>query len=182
MEERKGDAIDQGSRIKGNSFWKLRSKHGRPKIFSTPEILKKEAFKYFAFCDDNPLQEEKVLADGSKVNVNLMRAYTRQGLEYFLKIGNGTWENYKSRKEFKEVIEEIEQVIYNQKFQGAAAGLLNANIISRDLGLVDKQTMELSKAPPRDYSMLTDEELQLLAHIENKMLNGKEAQYLPGTV
>jgi hypothetical protein len=170
------------SRIKGNTFWKLRSKHGPGKIFSTPDILRKEAYKYFEWCDTHPLQEEKVLADGSKVDVNLMRAYTLRGLELFLKIGNGTWENYRKRPEFKEVIEEIEKIIYVQKLTGAAANLLNGNIISRELGLVDKQTMELSKAPLRDYSMLTDDELKMLAHIENKMLNGKEAQYLPGVI
>jgi hypothetical protein len=33
---------------------------------------------------------------------------------------------------------EIEKVIYNQKFTGAAADLLNSNIIARELGLSDK--------------------------------------------
>ena len=37
------------------------------------------------------------------------------------------------------VIERIEQTVYSQKFEGAAAGLLNANIIARDLGLADRR-------------------------------------------
>ena len=41
-------------------------------------------------------------------------------------------------KDFSTIISRIEEVIYNQKFQGAAADLLNANIISRELGLADK--------------------------------------------
>ena len=40
------------------------------------------------------------------------------------------------------VIDDIEKIIYRQKFEGAAAGLLNANIIARDLGLRDKQDVD----------------------------------------
>jgi len=47
-------------------------------------------------------------------------------------------------KDFNTVIDQIEQTIYNQKFQGASGNLLNANIIARDLGLVDKQETEHS--------------------------------------
>jgi hypothetical protein len=32
----------------------------------------------------------------------------------------------------------IEDIIYNQKFEGAAAGLLKENIIARELGLKDQ--------------------------------------------
>ena len=32
----------------------------------------------------------------------------------------------------------MEEIIRQQKFEGAAANLLNANIIARDLGLADK--------------------------------------------
>ena len=35
-----------------------------------------------------------------------------------------------------------EEIIYNQKFTGAAADLLNPNIIARELGLADKQQNE----------------------------------------
>ncbi len=41
-------------------------------------------------------------------------------------------------KDLSEIVAKAEEVIYSQKFAGAAADLLNANIISRDLGLADK--------------------------------------------
>jgi hypothetical protein len=41
--------------------------------------------------------------------------------------------------DFSQIIARIENVIYSQKFTAAAAGLLNANIIARELGLADKQ-------------------------------------------
>ena len=45
-------------------------------------------------------------------------------------------------KDFSFVVTRIRETIYNQKFSGAAAGFLNANIIARDLGL--KDTTELN--------------------------------------
>ncbi|PHR23570.1 MAG: DNA-packaging protein [Desulfotalea sp.] len=127
---------------KGNQFWKQRSKHGRDKIFSSPEILWEEACKYFEWIDENPLQESKIFngRDGiDKDTIDIMRAYTWDGLELFL--GIDSLREYKTNpdyKDFSQVITRVGKIIYNQKFEGAAAGLLNANIIARDLGLTDK--------------------------------------------
>ena len=45
-------------------------------------------------------------------------------------------------KDFITIIAEIDEIIYNQKYSGAAADLLNANIIARDLSLVDKTSSD----------------------------------------
>jgi len=48
-------------------------------------------------------------------------------------------ESYKAKGEgWAEAVELVEQAIYNQKFEYAAAGLMNATIIARDLGLAEK--------------------------------------------
>jgi hypothetical protein len=39
-------------------------------------------------------------------------------------------------------IERAESVIYTQKFTGAAANLLNANLVARELGLADKTELQ----------------------------------------
>jgi hypothetical protein len=36
---------------KGNEFWKLRSKHGRDKLFATPELFWQAALEYFQWND-----------------------------------------------------------------------------------------------------------------------------------
>ena len=41
----------------GNEFWKLRSKHGRDKLFQSPELLWDAAEEYFQWSVDNPLIE-----------------------------------------------------------------------------------------------------------------------------
>ena len=63
---------------------------------------------------------------------------TIDGLSRFLHINYNTWLLYKKREDFIEVTRDIESVIYEQKFTGASADLLNSNIIARDLGLIDK--------------------------------------------
>jgi hypothetical protein len=53
-------------------------------------------------------------------------------------------QNNKDSKDFMPIITRIKEIIYNQKFSGAAAGFFNANIIARDLGLSDKVNNEHS--------------------------------------
>lgn len=73
-----------------------------------------------------------------------MRAMTLDGLHLFLGITDQTWINYREREDFLEVTTTIDKAIRSQKFAGAAADLLNANIIARDLGLKDASTNEHS--------------------------------------
>ena len=127
---------------KGNQFWKKRAKHGRDKIFSEPEHLWTACQEYFEWVEDNPLQEEKVFHAAGQItraDVSKMRAMTIGGLCIFLDIDHTTWGDYRKQQDFSSVITRAEGIIRDQKFSGAAADLLNANIIARDLGLRDKQ-------------------------------------------
>jgi len=130
---------------RGNQFWKLRSEHGRDKLFETPELLWDTACEYFQWCDDNPLSEEKAFAyqgEITKTSLSKMRAYTLTALCLYIDCTESYFRTFKSvstekDKDFLTVISRIEKTIYDQKFTGAAADLLNANIIARDLGLKD---------------------------------------------
>lgn len=138
---------------KGNQFWKLRSKHGRDKLFETPELLWQSACEYFQWCDENPLKEEKLFHYQGEVkskDISKLRAYTLTGLCLYLDCTEDYFRSFKSQdrkkeKDFITVITRIERVIFNQKFTGASADLLNANIISRDLGLIDKKEVEVKQ-------------------------------------
>lgn len=128
----------------GNQFWKQRSKHGRDKIFTSPDLLWEAACEYFEWCDTHKLIEIDFRGkDASEVELPKMRAFTWEGLELFIDIHS--LRDYKSNpdyKDFSHVITRIEKIIYNQKFTGAAAGFLNPNIIARDLGLADKKEID----------------------------------------
>lgn len=140
---------------KGNQYWKQRSKHGRDKLFKTPELLLEAANDYFQFVEDNPFykSEAKVVSlgqgEGSEVqivNIPVKRPFTLIGLCLYLDVNQEYFNRFEGNldlekeidKDFNRVIKYIRDTIYNQKFEGAASNFFNANIIARDLGLIDK--------------------------------------------
>jgi hypothetical protein len=140
----------------GNQFWKLRSKHGRDKLFKTPELLWDAACEYFQWCIDNPFEEELAFhAQGiiTKTFVTKLRPFTMQGLTAYLDCNTVYFNHFetsikdntdKNSKDFCKVVTRIRETIYNQKFSGAASGFFNANIIARDLGLQDKSELAVT--------------------------------------
>lgn len=135
---------------KGNKYWQFREKHGRDYKYTSSKLWE-EAIKYFDWVENNPLLEQKLFAfQGvvTKENVNKMRAMTISGFCLFADICEKTFANYRDEKDFIQVITRIERIIYSQKFEGAAADLLNPNIIARDLGLKEKSEVENINTQP----------------------------------
>jgi len=130
----------------GNQFWRLRSKHGKDKLFTSPELMWEAACEYFEWCEANPLYETKAFSFQGEIittELPIMRAMTLSQLCFYLNCSESYFRTFKSTlkeadKDYLTVIDEIEKTIYNQKFQGAAGNLLNGNIISRDLGLKEQ--------------------------------------------
>jgi len=153
----------------GNRFWEVRSSHGRSPIFESPDALWNACCEYFAWVEENPLQEEKIFQYQGMIvrdTAAKMRAMTIGGLCIFLDISKKTWDNYSDRQDFFAVTTQVEEIIRNQKFSGAAADLLNANIIARDLGLADKSELTGKAGGPIIHASLPPDEAYKL------MLNG----------
>jgi hypothetical protein len=140
----------------GNEFWKLRSKHGRDKLFESPELLWEAACEYFEWCQNNPLYEvDFVGKDATEVEKPKMRAFTMQGLCRYLECNTVYFNQFESSlkdksdevsKDFSKIATRIRETIFEQKFTGAAAGFLNANLIARELGISDKQDINANVA------------------------------------
>lgn len=159
---------NNGRFVAGNHFWEARSSHGRSPIFASADDLWAACVEYFQWVEDNPLKEEKVFngKDGIvRADIAKMRAMTIAGLCIFLDIDRKTWVAYAGRPDFSPITTRAEEIIYSQKFAGAAADLLNANIIARDLGLADK-----SEANQKTTHEVGDSVSALLERIAN---NGK---------
>jgi hypothetical protein len=150
---------------RANQFWKLRSKHGRKKIFTTPAILWLAATEYFQWCDNNPwikkeqLKKSVITKDKngneqvhSIADIPTARPYTLTGLCIYLDVNTQYFTDFKDalkpkdgekmckkNKDYSIVITRIEEIIRTHKFEGAAVGAFNANIIARDLGMADKK-------------------------------------------
>lgn len=162
---------------KKNQFWKLRAKHGRDKLFKTPKLLLDAAEEYFQWIEDNPLKEAVLVAKGIVINkgkqnektvysteLPKMRPFTITGLCLYLDCNQryfGQFEKalegktdkemtdkeIKISKDFSTIITRIRETIYTQKFEGAASGFLQPNIIARDLGLRDKSDITSDDKP-----------------------------------
>lgn len=175
---------------KGNQFWKLRSKHGRDKLFASPELMWQAACEYFEWCDQNPLVKTEQLKKAAvvmdfdtleettmyTVDIPTARPYTLHGLCHYLDCDTSYFAVFKSRLSEKEkadengffkVITRVEEIIYRQKFEGAAIGAFNANIIARDLGLVEKKdiTATTEAKVEIDYTKLSDGALEEIAKL-----------------
>lgn len=154
---------------KGNQFWKARSKHGANPKFDSADDLWSAACEYFEWVEDNPLNEEKLFSyqgDISKGTIQKMRAMTVSGLCLFIDIDQSTWEEYRKREDLSRVCKRVDSIIYNQKFQGASADLLNPSIIARDLGLTDKQDVNTTHT----FGQMTDTELEnRIKTLENEL-------------
>lgn len=133
---------------KGNQFWKVRSSHGVEAIFTEPDKMWDSACEYFEWVDDNPWEkvETRTKVNGEEYTTTpTERPYTIGGLCVFLGVHTKYLNNFKTtktyieNKDFADIITRIEEIIYTQKFEGAAVGAFNATIMSRELGLTDKQ-------------------------------------------
>jgi hypothetical protein len=147
----------------GNKFWEARSSHGRAPIFESPEDLHKACNEYFEWCHENPLYEMKPFVINGEVvqePVYKPRAFTLGGLCVFLDIDRKTWDNYRDKDGFFLVTRNISENIRDQKFVGAAAGLFNANIIARDLGL--REATESKVEVTHTLSKMSEDELDNL--------------------
>ena len=143
---------------KGNQFWKVRSSHGAKPKFANGEDLWNACTEYFEWIEENPIQEEKLFAyqgDVTRDVIFKMRAMTISGLCLFLDVDQSTWEEWRKREDLSRVCKQVDTIIYNQKFQGAAADMFNANIIARDLGLTDRQQVDNAHT----FSQMTDDEV-----------------------
>lgn len=158
---------------KGNRFWRARAKHGRGTAFKDANHLWESACEYFEWVEDNPLMEAKAFSFQGESwieNIPKMRAMTIEGLCIFLGVNSKYLSQFESDldlscqkdKDFSHVINDIREIIKTQKFTGAAADLLNANIIARDLGLSDKKELEHGGTinnvnySPEDYKKAQD--------------------------
>jgi hypothetical protein len=152
---------------KGNQFWRLRSSHGRDKLFETPELLWEAAGEYFNWCDSHPWykvqpnrssqpayykEDEDPKEPEKLIKIPQVIPYTLSGLCLYLDASERYWSNFRTETakklkdnpkdelshDFMQVIDRVETIIKTQKLTGAAVGAFNANIVSRELGMADK--------------------------------------------
>ena len=127
---------------KGNSFWRQRSKHGRDKLFETPELLWQAAQEYFDSCDSNPwVKTETTVSEKGTYSKEIptQRPYTRAGMYLYFDCSENWMREFKKTCtfDFLRVIERIENIIDNQQIDGAMVGVFKENLVARLQGVAE---------------------------------------------
>lgn len=129
-------------------FEKAISRLGAPRKYETPEDLAADILEYFKSIESDALEEDVLFHSNGIVTRDVKRhprAMTLGSLFLHLGIDITVWLAWKKeRPDLSNVLAQTEHAIREQKFEGAAAGLFNANIIARDLGLRDNVSNEIT--------------------------------------
>jgi hypothetical protein len=127
---------------------------GRPRTFTVEEFS--QAWDdYFNWVDNNPWYKNEAIKAGENagmiIKIPTARPYSEIGFCAYNDLGEHYINQLAKSLEGRED-EESQQFSYiltrarakckSQKFEGAAVGAFNANIIARDLGLADKNQVD----------------------------------------
>lgn len=131
-------------------------------VFDCPQTLWELACDFFEQCDQNPLITEDFIKGGDKggqkVKLEKARVYTWEGLDEYCRsrgfpsltdirhdLRNHKAYTYTS---FTPMLALIESIIRRQKFEGVVAGIFNAPVLIRDLGLTEKSEVNVVVEQP----------------------------------
>ncbi|MCC8089120.1 MAG: DNA-packaging protein [Rikenellaceae bacterium] len=141
-------------RLTGNQLWKLRTKHGRDRLFGDAALLWDEACKYFDWADRHPREKVELVkykGEASEAEVPLGRMYSMHELTVYLGVSGSYFRTAKgelrekiekgkataAEVELLETIERIEGVIQADQISGAAVGIYATQLVNRLNGLSD---------------------------------------------
>lgn len=124
-------------------FWQRRPDKAR--VFETPDDLRDAAIEAFNWLHRHPKRRALTFHHKGVVTKTFEtceRPFTFNALAMRMGVSYQCLDGYRKRPGFEEVMAWIDDVIFVQKFEGAATGLLNSNFIARDLGLADKSEVK----------------------------------------
>lgn len=128
-----------------------------------PEQLFQLVIGYFEWAESTPLNTPEtanfqgVVGQGQALKI---RPFTNHALCLYLNISGSTWQKWRTDPEFMDVVEFADEVIREQKFSGAAAGVFNAGFIMKDLNM-DNSTVKSIGDPDQPLHVKTDTDINL---------------------
>lgn len=156
--------------VDGGNFKKLYNK-SYGEIFSetsrhsmTPEHVHKLAISYFEWAESSAIKAAETAAFQGRVGeskVHKVRVFTWNGLRLFVGISDSVVTKWRKDEAYAPVIEFIDTVIYEQKFQLAANGIINAGFIGKEMGIdkpatINVETSNNSSATVNDAAALKE--------------------------
>lgn len=140
--------------------------------FNSPEELWSAAQAYFEWASWSPIETEVstfYLGQHKTGTENRPRAFSMKSLATFAGTTVRKIDALRSDDDYAEVLEVIDQIIYTQKFEFAAVGVMNPNFIARDLDMSEKLDLGGGKTPVRtlDVGKLSTSVLEEILNAQN---------------
>lgn len=113
----------------------------------TPEQVFELAIKYFEWAELNAIKAAETSSFQGRTyqdEIRKPRVFTVNGLRLFCGWSKCAVEKWRKEPGFSEVMEFIDTVITEQKFQLAANGVINASLIGKELGLDQSPQINVS--------------------------------------
>ena len=128
--------------VQGGNFKELYQKEfgtilGKSRVM-TPKQLFDLAVKYFGWAEDNAIKAAETASFQGDVEESLVhkpRVFTMNGFKLFCGISDAAVAKYRREEDYSQVMEFVDSVIMEQKFQLAANGIINASFIGKDIGI-----------------------------------------------
>lgn len=108
----------------------------------TPETVFNLAVKYFSWAEDQAIKAIETASFQGVVTENLVhkpRIFTLNGFCLYCGVTASSIQSWRASPGFAEVVEFIDSVIHEQKYQLAASNLINAGFVGKEIG-IDKAT------------------------------------------
>lgn len=112
----------------------------------TPEQVFDLAVKYFTWAEQNAItaaESASFQGEVEQTEIYKPRVFTIKGLRLFCSFSEAVLIKWRREEGYAEVMEFIDSVIDEQKFQLAANGVINASFIGKDLGIDKPATINV---------------------------------------
>ncbi|NHZ46713.1 terminase small subunit [Escherichia phage vB_EcoS_IME542] len=113
----------------------------------TPEEVFDFAVRYFSWAESEAIKAIETAAFRGVVSENLVhkpRVFTLTGLALFMGVNINRFASWRTEAGYSDVMEFIDNVIYEQKYQLGVAGIINPTIVGKELGIDKPQEITIS--------------------------------------
>lgn len=113
----------------------------------TPEEVFNFAVRYFSWAESEAIKAIETAAFQGVVSESLVhkpRVFTLTGLALFMGVNINRFARWRTEAGYSDVMEFIDNVIYEQKYQLGVAGIINSIIVGKELGIDKPQEITIS--------------------------------------
>ena len=113
----------------------------------TPEEVFDFAVRYFSWAESEAIKAIETAAFQGVVSESLVhkpRVFTLTGLALFMGVNINRFARWRTEAGYSDVMEFIDNVIYEQKYQLGVASIINSTIVGKELGIDKPQEITIS--------------------------------------